>query len=198
MKKLMIALAAVAMAAGVQAAQWTWGVSPLAPVYEPGYTADDQFLSSGNAYLYAYQSAAAAKEAISAFVDAYAAGELVQSGYKATQSISDGMLSSNVDLDDPWSGMTKGTKAYWAMLIETNVDGKDYLFVDYMEVARLADGKGKTFLYMEDENSANVFEAASGAYAANGNGYYTAVPEPTSGLLLLLGVAGLALKRKRA
>ena len=27
---------------------------------------------------------------------------------------------------------------------------------------------------------------------------YTAVPEPTSGLLLLLGVAGLALKRKRA
>ena len=27
---------------------------------------------------------------------------------------------------------------------------------------------------------------------------YSAVPEPTSGLLLLLGVAGLALKRKRA
>ena len=28
--------------------------------------------------------------------------------------------------------------------------------------------------------------------------YFTAVPEPTSGLLLLLGMAGLALKRKRA
>jgi len=27
---------------------------------------------------------------------------------------------------------------------------------------------------------------------------YTAVPEPTSGLLLILGMAGLALKRKRA
>ena len=29
-------------------------------------------------------------------------------------------------------------------------------------------------------------------------GWYSAVPEPTSGLLLLLGMAGLALKRKRA
>ena len=31
-----------------------------------------------------------------------------------------------------------------------------------------------------------------------GSGTFTAVPEPTSGLLLLLGMAGLALKRKRA
>jgi hypothetical protein len=29
-------------------------------------------------------------------------------------------------------------------------------------------------------------------------GWYTAVPEPTSGLLLLLGMAGLALRRKQA
>lgn len=32
----------------------------------------------------------------------------------------------------------------------------------------------------------------------NGSWNYTAAPEPTSGLLLLLGIAGMALKRKRA
>ena len=40
----------------------------------------------------------------------------------------------------------------------------------------------------------------SGTYATNGAGWYqaAAVPEPTSGLLMLLGMAGLALRRRRA
>ena len=55
--------------------------------------------------------------------------------------------------------------------------------------------------------SANVYEPpATGTQATvnfatqgtAGSGTFTAAPEPTSGLLLLLGVAGLALKRKRA
>ena len=40
-----------------------------------------------------------------------------------------------------------------------------------------------------------TFSGTTGAFASSG---WTAAPEPTSGLLLLLGVAGLALKRKRA
>ena len=41
---------------------------------------------------------------------------------------------------------------------------------------------------------------AYGTFAAGTQGGWqsTAVPEPTSGLLLLLGIAGLALKRKHA
>jgi hypothetical protein len=43
---------------------------------------------------------------------------------------------------------------------------------------------------MGDNLYSGAFDFASSAY--------TAVPEPTSGLLLLLGMAGLALRRKQA
>ena len=42
------------------------------------------------------------------------------------------------------------------------------------------------------------FDGAHGAFETNGGGSWGAVPEPTSGLLMLLGMAGLALRRKRA
>ena len=42
----------------------------------------------------------------------------------------------------------------------------------------------------------DTFDATYGTFGASG--WTGAVPEPTSGLLLLLGVAGLALRRKRA
>ena len=47
-----------------------------------------------------------------------------------------------------------------------------------------------------DQNDySGAFKTVNATYS--GAGWY-AVPEPTSGLLLLIGVAGLALKRKRA
>ena len=51
-----------------------------------------------------------------------------------------------------------------------------------------------------DPKSAQFSSAGSATlgYGSQAGKTWTAVPEPTSGLLLLLGVAGLALKRKRA
>lgn len=43
-----------------------------------------------------------------------------------------------------------------------------------------------------------VFADSTATFAANGAGWYQTVPEPTSGLLMLLGMAGLALRRRRA
>ena len=47
-----------------------------------------------------------------------------------------------------------------------------------------------------DFSTGNGF--SSGSFIGNGTGKWVAAPEPTSGLLMLLGVAGLALRRRRA
>ena len=74
------------------------------------------------------------------------------------------------------------------------VDGKDY----EMDLF-----KSSPFTITAANNSgAETFTWANGTYgglsATPAEGKWSVVPEPTSGLLLLLGVAGLALKRKRA
>ena len=52
----------------------------------------------------------------------------------------------------------------------------------------------RTSTTYDDTSSANrSFQIGSQASAT----WYTAVPEPTSGLLMLLGMAGLALRRKQ-
>ena len=101
-----------------------------------------------------------------------------------------------------------------------NVDG--YLEVDgysglVTAFVTAQDAKGNFYISEELENSiaAGIDPVAyyyehGGSYAAGtnpvalsagyqeGGAWYTALPEPTSGLLLLLGVAGLVLRRRRA
>lgn len=52
--------------------------------------------------------------------------------------------------------------------------------------------------YAGDNNWAMSFGSQSGNSSSDANWSSVAAPEPTSGLLFLLGMAGLALKRKRA
>ena len=92
---------------------------------------------------------------------------------------------------------------YWMAFVST--DGK-LLFLDD---ERTAWGEPK---YVYDGITGGLVDLTAGSWSGDaeydygaatefkGTGWYTAssIPEPTSGLLLLLGVAGLALRRRRA
>ena len=188
MKKLMIALAVVAMAVGAQAAAWTWGVSTTSGIEQPGTSTD---LASGTAYLFANLTSSQ----LNAIVSDFAAGTYAPSGYEQTSSVSDGAITK-VNFDDERSA---GTSVDWTMVVTSNISGDDYLFISSaVTKTRQTEGKNvKITFSLYDDSSAAAMEASSG-YA--GAGWYSAeaIPEPTTGLLVLLGVAGLALRRRRA
>ena len=71
------------------------------------------------------------------------------------------------------------------------VGNSTYSFYYTME-----DAAGNVFTSATKNTKALATATATIAFASGGS--WAAVPEPTSGLLLLLGMAGLALKRKRA
>lgn len=194
MNKLMIALAAVAMAVGSQAAtyNWKWSVSGTSPLAKPGTTGATvaDRLSSGTAYLFAGLSSAQ----LAAIVSDFAGGSYTASGYEQTSAIASGGTITSVGFNDDRSS---GTSVDWYMVVTTTIDDNDYLFIsDALTKSRQADGKITKITFSALSASATTALDASSGYSAAG--WYTSVPEPTSGMLLLLGMAGLALKRKRA
>ena len=66
------------------------------------------------------------------------------------------------------------------------------------EIQKVAEVAGYLWQKGWAERNGGNISLAYGTFAAGTQGGWTAVPEPTSGLLMLLGMAGLALKRKRA
>lgn len=93
------------------------------------------------------------------------------------------------------SGVVSATTATFSS--DLFVTGNYYDFYFTIETA------GKTFTSATINKAALDAQTQSVGFgnmqtATQATGAWVAVPEPTSGLLLLLGVAGLALKRKRA
>ena len=199
MKKLMMALGVVALAATVQAATFRWYNG--GPIYQAG--SETAYVTSGTAYLF---SGTGQADLLSGYVAAIAADSSSgiayltgASGYIGSATINGASSFSATTVPSAsitsgravWSETTTDTsRNYYQVLVE----GDNIYISDTLAVTVKGTGNSNIQFYNTESKGTSLKQAADG-YA--GGGWY-AVPEPTSGLLLLLGMAGLALKRKRA
>jgi len=181
MKKLMFMLAAVAMAACTQAASVSW--QTVAMYNETGAKVAD----TATFYVYLID-----KTTYDGLTDVWATyGDDVKAGgTTADATKGTGKYTHKATVYAP-NGTSTANTTYYAALIATYGTGDDMKY--YAEKASVTTGE-------DGEATYSTFGAGaidSAAHAATG-WTAAAVPEPTSGLLLLMGVAGLALRRKRA
>ena len=176
MKKLIIAAAIACAAAISQAATVNWGISNVKNSSGAAPTA-------GWAVMAFYTEVGAGSDAIVSAIQSKTAGSLAFDTQGLKVSLSKGKYGP---ADVAVAGITDTSKNY------------DFYFV----VFNNADAASATeYAIVSDLDKAYSGMDAKFTAAGNFNGVSwqtTAVPEPTSGLLMLLGVAGLALRRRRA
>ncbi len=181
MKKLVVAALAIASAIVVNAASVNWSMANgvLAP-------SPDGSASSGRASYYTMLIFTDSQA--SAVDSAIAAGNFTSLGTLAKSTYQAGKAGS-------FSGVVNELSGTSATLFAV-------VFDTYSSTETIANAG---YYYKTGTVTQNTFDptgsdpATTAVFTATQmTGTWTAVPEPTSGLMLLLGMAGLALKRKRA
>ena len=192
MKKLVIAFAAVAMAAIAQAAAINWSAAAVSSGDGVSWNGGKP-ASKGSgyaAYFFITSSTQASDTIVSydAVVSALAAGDLSVLD-NATKQVA---LNTNGAVPTTAVGTYGVTQAdtvsaFMVVFDNSAADEAAYFAASNIKTAEIAQGA-----------SSNSAMSWTGYTAAYGWTEMAAVPEPTSGLLLLLGMAGLALRRKQA
>ncbi len=201
MKRLMMAVAIVLAAVSANAATTSWKWTTGTTVLKAGYTgsgASSEVLSGITVYLLATDATStsdfSAQTALLASIrngttTAATLGELASAQTDSAGKITTPTAFNRTDV-------TVGSAAYYYEVAFSS-DG-DYVFLSANAKTTALD-EGKQATITTGSGPSTQLRDAEGTAAFSAAGWYAVgVPEPTSGLMLLLGVAGLALKRKRA
>jgi len=191
MKKLMIALAAVAVAAVTQAASVDWSIS------QNQWTLNDGSKAAAGFTVYLINGATSL-ETIAAAINSTTGAFDADQTWVFGSSVTTGSKGKVAELTTTTDKLTRGTSYDFSLLMidATAEGGPKYMVSDTFNQTAYLSGtdEATSMAFGADSLGANAltYNATS---AANG---WAAVPEPTSGLLMLLGMAGLALRRRRA
>ena len=194
MKKLIMACAVVCAAAITQAASVSWTSQKL----YTAASADGGFSTTAiGAKATAYLFTLTETEYSTFLADYTATGNME----KVYDTYKDSLASATV------TGATASRTSTVTLTTEANIGDKVYSAIVYtytdatlnkdFYIANIATGEVGAEAGLTISNLGTYFFGADPA-TGTATGGWQAVPEPTSGLLLLLGMAGLALKRKIA
>ena len=182
MKKLIVLLGAVAAIGIAQAASVTWSMTQVK-------TPADATVSGSGYLAMVFDATTSQSDVIAAVLakDATTLGNLANDWKQTTVSNAAGLLSSSGN----GTYAASDTFSVYVVLFDasTVADAGNYFITATKSGSINAAGSNATLAF-------GTF--ASQAAAAGSSGGWTAVPEPTSGLLMLLGMAGLALRRRCA
>ena len=175
MKKIIIGVCAVMLGIAAQAATVNWSANAIQSSPDNAVAAGWLVQIYSSDVVYSYEAANAGT------IATWASGSTVAAGttFRATGS------GSQAD---------GSTVSYYAVVYDasTVAGAKNYIVSDVVSVSTAANGATANLPFgaMTATTSANKF--------LNSSWTAVAVPEPTSGLLMLVGLAGLALRRRRA
>lgn len=182
MRKMAIALGIIALATMSQAATFKWSTAMSQALYKAGgasklnadYTA---YIFDANAY--SQSTLVSAFQGTGTSIDFAKALDSKAVSASGTLSAGDGFA------------VTSGQSYDLYVVI---VDGEN-VYVSPDKVYSGPDGDKSSSVQFSTTASSKLAAVTTGYNSA---GWYASAPEPTSGLLMLLGMAGLALRRRRA
>lgn len=189
MKKLLTALSIVVAACSLHAASLNWAINQVktpsdSDVAGSGYMAY-LFMTSQTVVSTTAENFGVANTTVAAATAALAAGTFAD--FASTYAAASKATTS--------AGLITGATGYYA-----NFNAGDALsaFAIIIDAGSPADAKN----YIVTSELSASWTSGTGTktlnFGSQASASYTAVPEPTSGLLILLGMAGLALRRRRA